>query len=232
MDVLKIIDHQLLTDFLPIKVQFYRIDPEDISETLLGILTVLMDFSWLNNFEQEFKRIAFQHRAEKTVNDIKKKFDNCIEDNLSKDAGEYVVSELARETIVSELKYLDIPLAELLGKKCSGNPGFDFHSQNKITNTVIFGEAKYISKNTAYSSALSQIVDFINNRKDLDDLPELESFCSADALDRVIDGKKGFAAAFSAKATCSDKIIGNIVERQDFQLLLQYEELILIAVDL
>ena len=69
---MKIIEHQLLTDFLPIKVQFYRIDPEDISETLLGILTVLMDFSWLNNFEQEFKRIAFQHRAEKTVNDIKK----------------------------------------------------------------------------------------------------------------------------------------------------------------
>ncbi len=44
--------------------------------------------------------------------------------------------------MISELDYLDIPLDELVGKKRSGNPGFDFHSQNKITDTVIFGEAK------------------------------------------------------------------------------------------
>lgn len=175
---------------------------------------------------------SFASRAKKTIDDIKEKFYKCVDDNISKDAGEYVVSELARETMVSKLDYLDIPLDELVGKKRSGNPGFDFHSQNKITDTVIFGEAKYIAAATAYSSALPQIVDFIRVGKDVEDLPELKPFCTTSALQRAADGKKGFSAAFSAKTTSTDKIIANIMKRPDFQSLLQYEELILVAVDL
>ena len=180
----------------------------------------------LNTFVKENKAI------QQVIDDIKEKFDKCVGDNVSKDAGEYVVSELARETMVSKLDYLDIPLDELVGKKRSGNPGFDFHSQNKITDTVIFGEAKYIATTTAYSSALPQIVDFIKDGKDVEDLPELKPFCTMSALQRAADGRKGFSAAFSAKTTNTDRIIANITKRQDFQSLLQYEELILVAVDL
>ena len=164
--------------------------------------------------------------------DIKNKFDQCIDDSITKDAGEYVVSELARETLIAKLDYLDIPLAELVGKKRSGNPGFDFHSQNKITDTVIFGEAKYVAKTTAYSSALPQIVEFIRDGKDIEDLPELKPFCTSLALQKAADGTKGFSAALSAKSTGTDKIIESIVKRTDFQHLLQYEEIILVAVDL
>ena len=171
-------------------------------------------------------------RAQKTIDDIKNKFDQCIDDSITKDAGEYVVSELARETLIAKLDYLDIPLAELVGKKRSGNPGFDFHSQNKITDTVIFGEAKYVTKTTAYSSALPQIVKFIKDGKDIEDLPELKPFCTPSALQKAADGTKGFSAAFSAKNTGTDKIIESIVKRTDFQHLLQYEEIILVAVDL
>ena len=205
---MKIVEHKILDEFSPAKVQFIRIDPEDISKTLLEILSVLMNLSWLNNFDQEFQRKAFISRANKTIDDIKEKFDKCVNDDISKDAGEYVVSELARETMVSKLKYLDVPLAELLGKKRSGNPGFDFHSQNEITDTVIFGA------------------------KDIEDLPELNTFCSRTSLERVSDGKKGFSAAFSAKNTSTEKIINNITKRGEFQSLLQYEELILVAVNL
>ena len=219
---MKIVDHKMLDEFSPAKVQFIRIEPEDISKTLSEILSALMDLSWLNNFDQEFQRKAFTSRANKTIDDIKEKFDKCVNDDISKDAGEYVVSELARETMVSTLKYLDVPLAELLGKKRSGNPGFDFHSQNEITDTVIFGEAKYIADRVAYGSALKQI----------EDLPELNAFCSRTALERVSDGKKGFSAAFSAKNTSTEKIINNITKRGEFQSLLQYEELILVAVNL
>lgn len=167
-----------------------------------------------------------------TIEDIKAKFDQCVDDGITKDAGEYVVSELARETMISKLDYLDIPLAELVGKKRSGNPGFDFHSQNKTTDTVIFGEAKYVTATTAYSSALPQIVDFIGDEKDVEDLPELKPFCTTSALQRAANGIKGFSAAFSAKTTSTDRIIANIKKRSDFQALLQYEELILVAVDL
>lgn len=229
---MKIIDHKVLSEFSPAIVQFFRIDPEDVSTKLSDILHTLMDLSWLSKFDQDFEQKAFASRAKKTIDDIKGKFDKCVDDNISKDAGEYVVSELARETMVSKLDYLDIPLAELVGKKRSGNPGFDFHSQNKVTDTVIFGEAKYVSTATAYSSALPQIVEFVNDGKDVEDLPELKSFCSTSALQRAADGRKGFSAAFSAKSTSTDRIIANISKRPDFQSLLQYEELILVAVDL
>ena len=213
---MKITDHKVLTEFSPAKVQFFRIDPEDISA----------------KFDQDFEQKAFASRAKKTIDDIKEKFDKCVDDSISKDAGEYVVSELARETMVSELDYLDIPLDELVGKKRSGNPGFDFHSQNKITDTVIFGEAKYVATTTAYSSALPQIVNFVRDGKDVEDLPELKPFCTTSALQRAADGRKGFSAAFSAKTTSTDRIIANIKKRSDFQSLLQYEEIILVAVDL
>ena len=115
--------------------------------------------------------------------------------------------------MISKLDYLDIPLAELVGKKRSGNPGFDFHSQNKTTDTVIFGEAKYVTATTAYSSALPQIVDFIGDEKDVEDLPELKPFCTTSALQRAANGIKGFSAAFSAKTTSTDRIIANIKKR-------------------
>lgn len=151
---------------------------------------------------------------------------------LTKDAGEYVVSELAREAIVSELNYLDIPLAELLGKKISGNPGFDFHSQNNATNTVIFGEAKYVTAHSGYPRAIDQIKAFVDDKKDIADIADLRDFCSADALSRVVDGFKGFAAAFSAKSTPSDRLISAITAKDSFQELLKYEEVILVAVNL
>ena len=164
---MKITDHKVLTQYSPAKVQFFRIDPEDLSATLENILRALMDLSWLSKFDQDYEKIAFNSRAQKTIADIKNKFEQCIDDSITKDAGEYVVSELARETLITQLDYLDIPLDELVGKQRSGNPGFDFHSQNKVTDTVIFGEAKYVSKTTAYSSALPQIVEFIGDGKDV-----------------------------------------------------------------
>lgn len=229
---MKITDHKVLTEYSPVKVQFFRIDPEDVSTTLADILRTLMDLSWLSKFDQDYEKKAFASRAQKTIDDIKTKFDQCIDDSITKDAGEYVVSELARETLIAKLGYLDIPLDELVGKKRSGNPGFDFHSQNKITDTIIFGEAKYVATTTAYSSALPQIVDFIVDGKDVEDLPELKPFCTPSALQRAADGLKGFSAAFSAKSTGTDRIIENIAKRKDFQHLLQYEEIILVAVDL
>ena len=229
---MRITDHKVLTKYSPAKVQFFRIDPQDVSETLADILRTLMDLSWLSKFNKDYQKKAFSSRAQKTIDDIKDKFAQCADDGITKDAGEYVVSELARETLISKLDYIDVPLDELLGKKRSGNPGFDFHSQNKITDTVIFGEAKYVASTTAYSSALPQIVEFIEDGKDVEDLPELEPFCTSSALQRAADGEKGFSAAFSAKSTSTDKIISNIVKRDDFKELLRYEEVILVAVDL
>ena len=127
---MKITDHKVLIEFSPAKVQFFRIDPEDISVTLKSVLRVLMDLSWLSKFDQDFEQKAFESRATKTIEDIKAKFDQCVDDGITKDAGEYVVSELARETMISKLDYLDIPLAELVGK--SGQVTLDSISIRRI----------------------------------------------------------------------------------------------------
>ena len=97
---MKITDHKVLSEYSPAKVQFFRIDPEDVSATLADILRVLMDLSWLSKFDQDYEKIAFNSRAQKTIADIKNKFEQCIDDSITKDAGEYVVSELARETLI------------------------------------------------------------------------------------------------------------------------------------
>lgn len=229
---MKIICYKILDECYPANVQFFRVDPEDIGTTLSNLLSTLMDLSWVEKFDQDYERKAFTSRAEKTIDDIKNKFKLCIDDNITKEAGEYVVSELARETMITQLKYMDIPLAELMGKKRSGNPGFDFHSQNTITDTIIFGEAKYNSRITSYSIALKQIYDFINANKDIEDLPDIKQFCTPLALDRANNGQKGFAAAFSSKNTDTNKIIEQITKNRHFNSLLDYEEIILVAIDL
>lgn len=213
-------------------VQFIRIEIEDVTVTLSEILKTIMSLSWLKNFDADYLAKSYEQRAQITINDIASKFAACDNGKLTKDAGEYVVSELAREIIVSELGYLDIPLAEFLGKKISGNPGFDFHSQNTNTETIIFGEAKYVSSHSAYPRALEQINEFIDDKKDLADIADLRDFCTPAALSRASNGFKGFAAAFSAKSTSSDSIIKSIKARSDFCELLKYDEVILVAVNL
>ena len=230
--VLKILELKSVPVNGKASVQFIRIDPEDISVTLSEILKAIMDLSWLKNFDAESLARSYEQRAQITIADMRRKIENCDTGKLTKDAGEYVVSELAREAIVSELNYLDIPLAELLGKKISGNPGFDFHSQNNATNTVIFGEAKYVTAHSGYPRAIDQIKAFVDDKKDIADIADLRDFCSADALSRVVDGFKGFAAAFSAKSTPSDRLISAITAKDSFQELLKYEEVILVAVNL
>lgn len=218
-------------DKINAKVYFIRIDPEDISQTLEEILKSLYDLSWLSKFD-EVDSVAFSLRAEKTINDIKGKFDECAEDNVTSSAGEYIVSELSKEAIVSELNYLDIPIGELLGKKKSGNHGFDFHSENTEEHTIIFGEAKYQSNSSAHGIAVNQIKDFIDVKKDIEDLPELKPFVSNESRIRAINGKKGFAAAFSSKSTASSRLIKLIADYDSFKFLCNFEEVILVAVNL
>lgn len=213
-------------------VQFIRIDPEDTSETLSDILIQIMNLSWLKNFDKEYVASSYEERAKITVKDIQAKFSACDNGKLTSEAGEYVVSELAREALIEKQNYLDIPLSELLGKKVSGNPGFDFHSQNKQTDTVIFGEAKYIASSSAYSTAIKQINKFIEDKKDIRDIVDLQPFCTDKALERANKGEKGFAAAFSAKNTSSGRIISSITAMSEFKALIAYNELILVAVNL
>ena len=116
---MKVVDNFILDKQGYRNARFIRIEPEDLSVTLSQIISTLMDLSWLSKFKESFEIDAYKSRADKTIEDIKDKFANCVDDKVTSDAGEYVVSELSREALINELNYLDIPLAELLGKKKS-----------------------------------------------------------------------------------------------------------------
>lgn len=104
--VLKILELKSVPVNGKASVQFIRIDPGDISVTLSEILKAIMDLSWLKNFDAEFLARSYEQRAKITIADMRRKIESCDTGKLTKDAGEYVVSELAREAIVSELNYL------------------------------------------------------------------------------------------------------------------------------
>lgn len=229
---MKIIENHALPHIKNGHITFIRIDPENLHDTLADILNALMDLSWLSHFDEDYMKSSFKIRAEKTIVDIQKKFDACSDDSITKEAGEYVVSELARESLVRIMSYLHIPLSELLGMKISGNPGFDFLSQNNSTDTVIFGEAKYNSRQSAYSTAITQISKFISDQKDVMQIADLHGFCTPTALKRANDGFKGFAIAFSAKSTPSSNMISSILAHTDFGKLLPFEEIIIVAVNI
>ena len=116
--VLKILELKSVPVNGKASVQFIRIDPEDISVTLSEILKAIMDLSWLKNFDAEFLARSYEQRAKITIADMRRKIESCDTGKLTKGAGEYVVSELAREAIVSELNYLS-SLISSLSRSCS-----------------------------------------------------------------------------------------------------------------
>lgn len=228
---MKVIDFQPVCIDKHNRAFFIRVEPENLKSTLTDIINILSNLSWISRFDEEYIRESFEARTQDTIEDIHSKLMSTSCDPISSDAGEYVVSELAREAIVHKMGYLDIPLAELYNKKKSGNPGFDFHSQTP-DHTIIFGEAKYLSTKNAYGTGLRQVVNFITERKDLKDIIDLRYFCSAEALTNASKGVKGFAIAFSAKETPSEQLIRNIAQNTDFEEILQYQEIIMVAVNL
>ena len=234
---LKIICKQiLLGDSLPEgctskKIVFMRINPEDKKEALKLIYQKLSDKLWIKRFNKSYIRASYNKRVEKTLSKLENALKLGEDDKITKDAGEYLVSELSREALINELNYLDIPLAELRKEQKKSNPGFDFHTETD-NQIIIFGESKYLSRDNAYGSALSQIVEFIKDEKDLIELADLEDFVSDDSLGNFENGKKGYAAAFSSHSISNQDLLNNILKNKDMQLLYNYEELLLIAGDI
>lgn len=223
----EIIDKQEIEEH----ITFIRINPTNLKLTLREVFNSLADFSWISSFDEEYMRDAFQVRAERSVNYIANNIIREDDSSVTSDSGEFVVSELARKTIVTEMGYLDIPLAELLKEKESGNHGFDFYSEN-LSNILLFGEAKYVTGRNAYGRAFEQIVRFEDEKKDVSDLLEIDRFCSNESKENFSKGFKGYVAAFSSTQMPTETLINNIKRNQKYILLKDFSEIICVAVNL
>lgn len=211
-------------------ILFLRIEPTDIKLTLGDVFKSLSDIAWISDFDKEYIRDAFTIRATETINYIANNIISETDDEVTKDSGEIIVSELARLAIVNENKYLDIPLAELFKSQASGNDGFDFYSKN-LTKIILFGEAKFLSDRNAYGKAFNKIVEFVDLEQDSSDLQDIDKFYCEESLDNHSKGKKGFMAAFSSKNTDTNRILNGIKANTDFNNLKGFDELVCVAVN-
>lgn len=57
----------------------------------------------VSRFDKDYIQSGFKIRAEPTIDYISKKIIKSDDDSITSNSGEYVISELARKTIVSEL---------------------------------------------------------------------------------------------------------------------------------
>ena len=212
-------------------IKFFRIRPTDIKLTLRSVLKSLSNNSWIMKFDNGFLEHTFSVRFKSTIDHISSNIIHEEDDSLTSDSAEYVISEIARTTIVEQLDYLDIPLGELIKEQKTGNPGFDFYSMNK-SDIILFGEAKYVAKQNAYGKALEQIYRFHTEERDVADLLDIQNLCPKTSCDEVCNGNKGFIAAFSSKNTPTERLINNIKNNVNYQKLSSHKELILVAIDI
>lgn len=211
-------------------ITYIRIDPENLSVTIRDIITSLSNLSWIAKFDKSYIRNSFFKRAEDTAEYLADKILKDDGDKITEDSGEYVVSELAREALVIELKYLDVPLAELFKEQVSGDPGFDFYSANK-EKVIIFGEAKYSSGRNAYGIGMEQVDRFIREGQDVSDLNDIDKFFEEESLKLADKGDKAYAIAFAAKGTASDMIIKGIIRNKHYKDIAINKEVIFLAVN-
>lgn len=212
-------------------VTFIRIEPEDLSVTIFDIINTLSDMSWISRFAKSPIRNSFEERARQTASYLEDALKREESSNIIKNSGEYIVSELGRQGLVKGLDYMDIPLAELFKEKVIGNPGFDFYSANK-DKIIIFGEAKYSSSHNAYGKGMEQVDRFINERQDISDIVDIDKFFDDDSLEKADQGEKAYAVAFSSKQTETEIIIKGIVNNNHYDNLVNYNEVIFLAVNI
>ncbi|WP_282143805.1 hypothetical protein [Cellulophaga baltica] len=211
-------------------IVFIRIEPTDIKVTLRDVFKSLSDIAWISDFDKQYIQDYFQVRSEETINYIATNIIAQSDDKITSDTGELVVSELSRLAVINELRYLDIPLAELIKSQAAGNDGFDFFSKN-LNKIILFGEAKFNSRQNAYGSAFEQIARFERTKQDISDIKEIAEFCCEDSLNNHTQGKKGFIASFASKTTSTTTMINGITRNSDYNNLKGFEEIICVAVN-
>lgn len=227
MSCYTIVDHRKIEEH----ITFLRIEPIDISLTLREVLRSLSDLSWLSQFDKQYIQDSFRVRAEGSIKYITENIIKEADDDVTSDSGEYLVSELARKAVVDLLKYLDIPLAELIKTKNVINHGFDFYSKN-LNTIILFGEAKYKAKQNAYGSCFEQIARFESEKRDSADILEVDKFYCEESKQNFASGKKGFIGAFASKKITTDELIANIQKNENYKIIKKFNELICVAVNI
>lgn len=202
----------------------------DINRRAKEIIDTLLDRSWIKRLGVIDQK-AYNARAEKTIIHLVENILNHVEDDVTEEFGEYLISDSAGNALSEVHKHKKIALAELWKEQMTGNPGFDFHTESPM-ELVVFGEAKFKSSGSPYTVALNQIVSFVSDQKDLMELADLQKMASEKSIQNALDNKKGFIAAFSLNAKNQSAIFDKALKTEAAKSLLNFTELYLIGIEI
>lgn len=211
------------------KVYFIHVKLKDIKSRAGAIISSISNTSWIDALDSTNK-ITYAARAQRTINKLVEDIFNKVEDIVTKEFGEYLVSETARTTLENEYAHIIVPLAELWKEKLSENPGFDFHTVTH-TDFIAFGESKYSGSDTPYGNAIKQMGEMIDIGKDSMDLAHLQWLIEEEPVNNFKANKKAFIAAFSLNSSDYDKTFKNVITSKYIDKLLEQEELYLIGIE-
>lgn len=225
MKILKSVQLDISKISTTCKAYLFIVEIDDVSQNASELINILNDKTWLSKLDF-LSRSNFEECAKATIEKMLSIFYDAQSTNSIKDEfGEYMVSMNAQKTLQTELHHVPITLAEIWGKKKSGNPGFDFHTYDKGNDLVTFGEAKYNSNGTSIKKAVDQINTFITDtpNKDKTDSIELKSLgVSESALNKIyVDNERNLAAAFSIVGDISNFNIDYYLTQDYVKRLLQ-----------
>lgn len=202
----------------------------DLNAVVTDLTAEISDTSWIPKLDRLSQK-TFKATSDRTIDRVVNEIFSGVITDVTADIGEYVVSYVGQSVLVSHFTHIKIPLAELLKEKIIGNPGFDFHTVSS-KRFLVFGEAKFSGDDTPRAIALNQIGDFIKLEKDYAELNSIRAFLETDTHDHMVDGRRGFAAAFSFNASDIDLIFRNALKSDIIDDLTCHNELYLIAIEI
>ena len=211
------------------KVNLIHVRISDIQERAEEIIQLITDTSWLSRLRPVSKR-TYSANAKRTITKLVTNILRKVDDEVTEDFGEYLVSISAQDALVHELSHGRIPLSEILKEKSSKNHGFDFHTESPSA-IIIFGESKYSGSENPYNIALSQICDFIKDKKNDTDFEMLENFVTPPAMENAINEQMGYAASFSMNSNRPNLIFSHALKSDHVKELVSNPELYLIGVE-
>ncbi len=212
------------------KIFIIHVRVNDIKWIADEMITDIMDKSWINNLDI-IDRASYNVRMVPTVNKLVNNIFQKVENDVTKDFWEYLISHSAWNALNKLHSHIVIPLAELRKEQISWNPWFDFHTET-LSQLISFWESKYRSRWNSYKEALEQIVSFITDNKDMKELSDLRKFVSENATLNAVNWKKSYVAAFSINWTNYDSIFDNIMNSNYIDSLLCSPEVYLIWVEI
>lgn len=220
-----------MTDYgknFPSVVYSIIIKIKDVEGRAKKMFDTISNTSWLNELKP-VEKATFKARSQRSITKMCNLIINRAENEVTKEFGEFMISESAQTILQDNLGHIKVPLAELLKEKISGNPGFDFHTESS-SKLISFGEAKYSAKIDPHQKAITQIVDFIKLEKDTAELAIIQNFVSKDAIDKSLTGQKAYVVAFSINSKDPKLIISKALSSNAIESLLTFPELFVIGV--